>query len=264
MRMTTGMSIATLLGAACIVALLTQPGNAATRGETSRQGFSGGDFDDFGSPDSFGAFDGWGGWNDSDWTLLEMQDQSISSAEESAREAGRQKRRDELQVIEQKDLKEHEAYFDDILETSQAALKAPRGIYYRKPGFTSAEAPPGGSTSIEVSGSTYLYDQGIFWLQQGPQYTVVTAPIGAVVAKLPLGVTRVTSRQAAAWYLFGTFFAQKGNAFEVIKPSAGTQVFYLPDGYSQEKANGVDVYRFGDTLYRPVIVQGILAYQVVG
>jgi len=255
--------VTTLLGAACIVTLLSRPGDAGARDErgrdedarhqeTSSDGWSG--WDDW---------SGWDGWGNTDWTRLETQHESISSAEEAGREAGRQKRRDEIEKTEQEDLKEHEAYFDQILETSLAALKEPSGIYYRKPGFTSAEAPAAGAAVIEVGGRRYLYDRGIFWLQQGSQYTVVTAPVGAVIDKLPVGVTRVASGQGAAWYLFGTFFGQKGGAFEVIRPSAGTQVFYLPDGYTQEKANGVDVYRFGDTLFRPVIIQGILAYQVV-
>ena len=45
--------------------------------------------------------------------------------------------------------------------------------------------------------------------------------------------------------------------------SAPHTVFYLPDGYSQEKVKGVGLYRFGDILFKPVFIQGVLAYQVV-
>jgi len=248
--------IATLLGAACVGTLLSRPADTLAGDERAARR-------PVPSSSNFSGFSDWGGWGDTNWTHLQIQRENITSAEEAGREVGRQKRRDEIEKIGQDNLKEHEAYFDEILETSQAALKAPSGIYYRKPGFRSAEAPASGSTVIELGGNRYFYDQGIFWLQQGTQYTVVTAPVGAIVDKLPVGVTRVTSQQGAGWYLFGTFFGQRGSAFEVIKPPAGTQVFYLPDGYSQEKANGVDVYRFGDTLFRPVIIQGILAFQVV-
>jgi hypothetical protein len=55
----------------------------------------------------------------------------------------------------------------------------------------------------------------------------------------------------------------RGSAYEVIKPAAGLTVFYLPNGYSQEKVKGVELYRFGDILFKPVFIQGILAYQVV-
>ena len=40
-------------------------------------------------------------------------------------------------------------------------------------------------------------------------------------------------------------------------------MYYLPDGYTREKLGESDVYRFGDTLFKPVFVQGLLIYQVV-
>ena len=91
----------------------------------------------------------------------------------------------------------------------------------------------------------------------------MTAPVGAAVDRLPQGVTRIRSGPGSVWYFFGTFFGEKGSAYEVIKPAAGLTVFYLPDGYSQEKVKGVGLYRFGDVFFKPVFIQGILAYQVV-
>lgn len=208
--------------------------------------------------------DDWGsGWDDYNWTLIQLQRESLSSQEEQAREAGRERRRDEIEKNQEKSSAEHEAYFDAILEDSQAALKAPQGIYYRKPGYSSAEGPGSGARTVEVGGFTYRYDQGVFWLHQGATYTVVTAPVGATVDELPQGVTRIVSGTRSVWYFFGTFFGEKGGAYEVIKPAAGLTVFYLPDGYGQEKVEGVVRYRFGDVLYKPVFIQGILAYQVV-
>jgi len=46
-------------------------------------------------------------------------------------------------------------------------------------------------------------------------------------------------------------------------PPAGLTVFYLPDGYRQETLKGVGLYRFGDVLFKPVFIQGVLAYQVL-
>ena len=92
--------------------------------------------------------------------------------------------------------------------------------------------------TVEVGGLTYLYDQGIFWLQQGSSYIVVTAPVGAVVDRLPQGVTRIQSRPGPVWYFFGTFFGEKDGAYEVIKPPAGLTVFYLPDGYTPGEREG--------------------------
>ncbi len=192
-----------------------------------------------------------------------MQRESLSSQEEQAREAARERRRNELEVNQEKSASEHEAYFDAILEDSQAALKAPRGVYYRKPGYSAAEDPGSDARTVEVGGFTYRYDRGVFWLHQGAGFTVVTAPVGATVDTLPQGVSRIVSGAGSVWYFFGTFFGEKGGAYEVIKPAAGLTVFYLPDGYRQENVKGVALYRFGDVRFKPVFIQGILAYQVV-
>ena len=210
--------------------------------------------------------DGWDngwddGWDDFNQTLIQMQRESLASQEEQAREAGRVRRRDEIQKQQEKSATEHEAYFDAILEDSQAALKAPLGVYYRKPGYSVAESP-GGTGTVEVGGFSYLYDQGIFWLHQGSSYIVVTAPVGAIVDKLPRGATRIPAKPGPLWYFFGTFLAEKGNAYEVVKPPAGITVYYLPDGYIQENVKGVGLYRFGEVLFKPVFIQGVLAYQV--
>ena len=202
-------------------------------------------------------------WDDYNQTILRMQRESISSQEEQAREAARARRRDEIETQQEKSSAEHEAYFDAILAESQAALKSPVGIYYRKPGYSAAEVPGGNPVTVEVGGFTYHYDQGIFWLQQGSTSIVVTAPVGAVVDKLPQGVTRIQSKPKPIWYFCGAFFGEKDGAYEVLKPAAGLTVFYLPDGYTQENVNGAGLYRFGDIRFKPVFIQGVLAYQVV-
>jgi hypothetical protein len=130
------------------------------------------------------------------------------------------------------------------------------------PGFSRTEVPGSGAKVVEVGGLVYHYDQGIFWLQQGSLHIVAIAPVGAVVDRLPQGVTRIPAKSGNVWYFFGTFFGEKGDGYEVIKPPTGTTVFYLPDGYTQEKVKGIDLYRFGDTLFKPVFIQGVLAYQV--
>ena len=207
--------------------------------------------------------DGWDDWDDYNQTILQMQRESITSQEEQVREAGRARRRDEIETQQEKSAAEHEAYFDAILADSQAALRAPVGVYYRKPGYSAAEVPGSTARTVELGGFTYFYDQGIFWLQQGSTYIVVTAPVGAVVDRLPQGVTRIQSNPRPIWYFFGAFLGEKDSVYEVLKPPAGLTVFYLPDGYTQENANGAGFYRFGDIRFKPVFIQGVLAYQVV-
>jgi hypothetical protein len=200
-------------------------------------------------------------WDDYNQTILQMQRESISSQEEQAREAARAQRRAEIESQQEKSSAEHDAYFDAILADSQAALKSPQGVYYRKPGYSAAEVP--NARTVELGGFTYHYDQGIFWLQQGSTYIVVTAPFGAVVDRLPQGVTRIQSRPRPIWYFFGTFFGERDGGYEVLKPAAGLTVFYLPDGYTQKNGDGAGPYRFGEVRFKPVFIQGVLAYQVV-
>ena len=208
--------------------------------------------------------DDWGdAWEDYNRTILQMQRESISSQEEQAREVGRQQRREEIEQDREKTAAEREAYFDAILEASQASLRAPRGVYYRKPGYSSSDPPGPAATTVEIGGVSYLYDQGIFWLQQGSDYLVVTAPVGAVVGSLPRGAVRVPAAGTTLWYFFGTFLAEKDGGLTVVKPPAGVLVLYLPDGYLREKLRDAEVYRFGETLYKPLFVQGVLTYQVV-
>jgi len=202
------------------------------------------------------------GWDDYNQTILQLQRESIAAQEEQAREAGRALRRDEIATQQEKSAAEHKAYFDAILADSQASLKAPVGIYYRKPGYTVTEIPRG-DTTVEIGGFTYHYDQGVFWLRQGATYIVVTAPVGAVVDRLPRGATRIQFKPRPVWYFFGTFFGEKESAYEVLKPLAGLTVFYLPDGYTQENVKGAGLFRFGDIRFKPVFIQGVLAYQVV-
>lgn len=209
--------------------------------------------------------DDWGdAWEDYNRTILQMQRESLSSQEEATREAAREKRREEIERDRDKAATEREEYFDAVLAASQASLRAPRGAYYRKPGYASADPPaPAASTAVEVGGMPYIYDQGIFWLLQGTDYVVVTAPAGATVAALPRGAVRVPAKDATLWYYFGTFFAGNAGAYTVVRPPPGISVYYLPDGYTLEKQGETDVYRFGETLFKPVFVQGLLIYQVV-
>jgi hypothetical protein len=213
------------------------------------------------SPRVSRAFDDSDGWEDNGWMILQMQREAISSQEEQSREAGRARRRDELEQTQEKQSAERQAYFDSVLEASKAALRAPQGVYYRKPGYASTEAPPQARV-VEADGIPFLYDQGIFWLQQGASYLVVAAPLGALVDALPAGAYQVARRPAALFYFFGTFFAEKGGRYEVVKPPAGVVVSYLPDGYREEREGGGTRYSFGPVSYRPVFVQGVLLYRV--
>jgi hypothetical protein len=200
--------------------------------------------------------------DDFGWILLRMQRESITSQEEQAREAGRIRRRAEIEQSRERQSAETQAYFESVLEASKAALRAPQGVYYRKPGFASAE-PPTNAQALEIGGVGYLYDRGIFWRLPGPPYVVVVPPYGAVVDTLPAGASGIAGSRPPLSYFFGVFFQEKEGRFEVVKPLAGTMVAYLPDGYQSEPVKGAARFKFGPTLFKPVFVQGVLIYEVV-
>jgi len=94
-------------------------------------------------------------------------------------------------------------------------------------------------------------------------FVVVTAPDGAVVDELPVGHTVVSPGERDLYYFFGTFFAEVPEGFEVVRPSPGAFVPYLPDGYQSTHVDGDLHYVFGGIHYRPFYRDGILVYAVV-
>lgn len=207
---------------------------------------------------------GWG-YSDSydDWNY----DESQAWAEEQAREAGREKRREEIEAKREATSAEHAAYTAEIISASKASLNAPKGVFYRKPGWVSSDPPPATAqaVTVEVQGGMIAlsYDQGIFWLARGADYIVVIAPVGVVVDKLPPGVRAQPTKEGMLYYFFGTFFKAKGDKYEVVKPPAGTFVGYLPDGYTQEGTEEAPTFKFGPVSYKQVFLAGSLAYQVI-
>ena len=184
-------------------------------------------------------------------------------AQESEREAGRAVRRNEIEAKKEADSAEHAAYTDALIQSSKASLQAPKGVYYRKPGFISTEPPGSNAQVIEESGVKVFVDQGIFWVKQGEQYLVIAAPYGVVLDKIPAATTRVATKSGEYGYFFGTFYQRKGDKFVVVKPPAGLNVTYLPDGYQDVGTKDATLYQFGNTTFKPVFVLGVLVYQVV-
>jgi len=219
----------------------------------------------FAAPAAAWIDSGWG-YYDSDWGWDDGEDQAW--AEESAREAGREKRREEVEQKKAADSAYREEYVAEIMSASKASLNAPKDVFYRKPGWKSNDAPPPTAQTVtaDVKGGqiAIIYDQGIFWLPRGSEYVVVVPPLGVVVDKLPPGVRgQPTKDQGVIYYFFGTFFKAKGDKYEVIKPPTGTFVGYLPDGYVQEGEEADPTFKFGPISYKQVFVAGQIAYQVI-
>jgi len=191
-------------------------------------------------------------------------DQGISAAEESRREAGRAKRREEIGEAKEAHTKDFLAGREAQRAASRAASRAPRDAYYRKPGTTEASLPPS-SAKFEVGGKEYHYSRGMFYRELAGKYLVVPAPVGAVVDALPegYGVASYKGDFDTYAYYFGTFYVEENGKFKVVSPPAGTVVGYIPDGYTEAKVDETLEYQFGSITYRPAFYGDETVYEVV-
>jgi hypothetical protein len=121
-------------------------------------------------------------------------------------------------------------------------------------------SPPAGTVTVPAGGTNYQYYGGAFYqpAPSGQGYVTAPAPIGAEVEAPPLDCTIVFGPNPAdPGYCFfqGAFFLydEKSDSYLVAEPPRGTQVPYLPDGYTEETVNGVEYYKLGAIYYRPYL-----------
>jgi hypothetical protein len=121
-------------------------------------------------------------------------------------------------------------------------------------------SPPEGTVAVPYGGTDYQYYGGAFYepAPSGEGYVTTPAPVGATVEAPPLDCTIVFGPDPAdPGYCFfqGAFFLydEKSDSYLVAEPPMGTQVPYLPEGYTEETVNGVDYYKLGAIYYRPYL-----------
>lgn len=197
-----------------------------------------------------------------DLDAIRLQEAAIAAEEEARREEQRRIRRDEIQdegrAAEQDYLDSQQA----IRASSRAAIRAPRGAFYRRPGISTSSLPEDHET-LFAEGSEYWYYRGIFYCRAPQGFYVVTAPVGAVVSELPEGHVPIASGEKDLFYYFGTFLTSAEGGYAIVGPPEGIFVPYLPDGYTSLDVDGSRYYVFGDVRYQPVYRQGMLVYTVV-
>jgi hypothetical protein len=118
-------------------------------------------------------------------------------------------------------------------------------------------SPPAGTVAVPYGGTDYQYYGGAFYepAPSGDGYVTAPAPVGAQVEAPQLDCTIVFGPDPAdPGYCFfqGAFFSydEDTDSYLVTDPPTGTEVPYLPAGYTQEKINGVEYYKLGTTYYR--------------
>jgi len=130
-------------------------------------------------------------------------------------------------------------------------------------------SPPPGTVAVPYGGTNYQYYGGAFY-EPAPapaggtagsgevSYVTVPAPVGATVDAPPLDCAIVFGpdpEDPGYCYFGGAFFLydEQTDKYVVAEPPVGTEVPYLPEGYTEETIGGVEYYKLGPTYYREYI-----------
>ena len=109
----------------------------------------------------------------------------------------------------------------------------------------------------------YYYDQGVFYLKGDGGYTVVSAPLGAVIKTLPTGYETVTLEDKTRNYYYGGSFYEKiSSGYKVVAPLAGSVVEHVSGGGEEVKMGEVTYIKLGETYYQPIQQDGKDRYEV--
>ena len=126
-------------------------------------------------------------------------------------------------------------------------------------GAVVASIPPK-TQVVVVSGTSYHYVDGVYYVQGSAGYTVVAPPVGAIVGALPPGSMPIIVGPTTYHYYNGTYYVQQGTTFVVVNAPIGITVTVLPVGATQIVVNGTVYYLFGGVHYRPEIQNGMTVY----
>lgn len=118
---------------------------------------------------------------------------------------------------------------------------------------------------ITINSQRYHYDQGVYYAPapSGGGYSVVPAPIGAVVTSLPSGYSLIPVGGSNYYYYGGAFYIGNGSSYTVVAPPAGAVVTQLPAGAQETTLDGRKYVVYNGTYYQPFSNNGNNAYEVV-
>jgi hypothetical protein len=117
---------------------------------------------------------------------------------------------------------------------------------------------------FSYNGTRYYYDDGCYYLPSNGGYSVVTAPIGAVVPSLPPGYETTQVGDDIYYYFGGVFYIDNGQgAFQVVQAPPGAVITQLPVGAVEQDVNGETLLVYNNTYYQPISQDGQDAYEVV-
>ncbi len=116
---------------------------------------------------------------------------------------------------------------------------------------------------FNLNNQRYYYDDGCYYLPSNGGYSVVPAPIGAVISSLPDGYETTMVGNDTYYYFGGVFYVDTGNGYQVVAAPPGAVITQLPTGAVDQQVNGQDLLVYNNVYYSPISQDGQDAYEVV-
>ncbi len=117
---------------------------------------------------------------------------------------------------------------------------------------------------VTINNAQFRYFEGVYYAPYQGGYQVVAPPLGAVIPVLPAGYVTVNiSGYSDFYYYGGCFYSHSADGYQVAQAPAGAIVYQLPDGCVSVHAGSVTYLKYNDVLYKPIVVNGQPAYEVM-
>jgi len=135
---------------------------------------------------------------------------------------------------------------------------------------------PAGAVSIVLHGISYWVANNVYYVKEGGNYVVVSAPVGQRIKHLPDGAVVVTHGGVRYYHHAGIHYKwhPAERVYEVVKLETpdlkpaktyptGHVLKHLPDGANAILVNGVQYFRFNGQYFMPTERNGDRVFVVV-
>jgi len=132
--------------------------------------------------------------------------------------------------------------------------------------FRTVSVLPFGCITLNHRRRDYYFHNGLYYQGAPSGFAVVAAPFGLRIRVLPLGYRRVMFGAVPHYYYMGTYYRQiNDQEYETVEPAVGAIVPELPDHNVDEVTiDGKTFFEYDNVLYKSVVTDGGVQYEVVG
>ncbi|HMI59425.1 MAG TPA: DUF6515 family protein, partial [Puia sp.] len=116
---------------------------------------------------------------------------------------------------------------------------------------------------FSLNNQRYYYDAGCYYVPSNNGYSVVPAPVGAVVSSLPEGFETTMVGNDYYYYFGGAFYINSGQGYQVVPAPFGAVITQLPVGALEQQINGQSLMVYNNAYYAPISQDGQDSYEVV-